>query len=126
MVTALIKLIFMGSMRCPHAHARSRRRQPHDGPEGPRGLATAPAVAHDPGRAARAPQDTTFLAATAKGLGVTLKHFARNLFLPLRSAKARAKAGAPVDEQLAATRSRPSSTPRRRSRTRSASAACTA
>ena len=43
--------------------------------------------------------DTTFLAATAKGLGITLKHFARNLFLPLRKADARSKAGAPVDER---------------------------
>jgi len=41
--------------------------------------------------------DTTFLTATAKGLGITLKHFARNLFLPLRKAEARAKAGAPTD-----------------------------
>jgi len=45
-----------------------------------------------------APQDASFLAATAKGLGITLKHFARNLFLPLRSAKSRARAGAPDDE----------------------------
>jgi NADH-quinone oxidoreductase subunit I len=44
------------------------------------------------------PQDASFLAASAKGLGVTLKHFARNLFLPLRKASARAKLGAPVDE----------------------------
>src|SRR3954469_18841211 len=43
-------------------------------------------------------QDTTFLVATAKGLGITLKHFARNLFLPLRKATARSKAGAPTDE----------------------------
>src|SRR3954471_21202911 len=43
------------------------------------------------------PQDTTFLSATAKGLGITLKHFARNLFLPLRKAEARSKAGAPTD-----------------------------
>jgi len=43
-------------------------------------------------------EDTTFLAATAKGLGITIKHFARNLFLPLRSAASRSKAGAPVDE----------------------------
>src|SRR5690242_18877019 len=42
-------------------------------------------------------EDSTFLAATAKGLGVTLKHFARNLFRPLRPAAARAKAGAPTD-----------------------------
>src|SRR3954453_539313 len=44
------------------------------------------------------PHETTFLAATAKGGWITLKHFARNFFLPLRSAKSRAKAGAPVDE----------------------------
>lgn len=43
-------------------------------------------------------EDTSYLAASAKGFGVTLKHFARNLFLPLRKASARAKAGAPVDE----------------------------
>jgi len=45
------------------------------------------------------PHDATFLAATAKGLGITIKHFARNLFLPLRSAAARAKAGAPADNK---------------------------
>jgi NADH-quinone oxidoreductase subunit I len=39
--------------------------------------------------------DSTFLAASAKGLGITLKHFARNLFLPMRNAAARSKAGAP-------------------------------
>jgi NADH-quinone oxidoreductase subunit I len=42
---------------------------------------------------------TRLLAATAKGLGITLKHFARNFFLPLRNKDARAKAGAPVDEK---------------------------
>ena len=45
------------------------------------------------------PQDASFLAASAKGFGVTLKHFARNFFLPLRKASARVKAGAPVDEK---------------------------
>jgi NADH-quinone oxidoreductase subunit I len=45
------------------------------------------------------PVETTFLAASAKGLGITLKHFARNLFLPLRKKEARAKAGAPLDEK---------------------------
>lgn len=45
------------------------------------------------------PADASFLAASAKGFGITLKHFARNLFLPLRKATARAKAGAPVDEK---------------------------
>jgi NADH-quinone oxidoreductase subunit I len=44
------------------------------------------------------PEETSFLAATAKGLGITIKHFARNLFLPLRNAAARSKAGAPADE----------------------------
>lgn len=44
-------------------------------------------------------EDTSFLSASAKGFGVTLKHFARNLFLPLRKASSRAKAGAPVDEK---------------------------
>jgi NADH-quinone oxidoreductase subunit I len=43
--------------------------------------------------------ETTFLAATVKGLGITLKHFARNLFLPMRKAAARSKAGAPLDER---------------------------
>ena len=45
-------------------------------------------------------QDTTFLAATAKGLGITLKHFAKNLFLPLKSLKGRNKAGAPTEEKM--------------------------
>ena len=44
-------------------------------------------------------EDASFLAAGAKGLGITLKHFARNFFLPMRRASARAKAGAPVDEK---------------------------
>ena len=43
-------------------------------------------------------EDTTFLAATAKGLGVTLKHFARNLFLPMKKLADRNAPGAPVDE----------------------------
>ena len=43
-------------------------------------------------------QDTTFLAATVKGLGITIKHFARNLFLPMRKAQVRSKAGAPTDD----------------------------
>ena len=46
------------------------------------------------------PQDTSFLAASAKGLGITLKHFAKNLFLPLKSLKSRNKAGAPPEEKL--------------------------
>jgi NADH-quinone oxidoreductase subunit I len=41
---------------------------------------------------------SSFLAATAKGLGITLKHFARNLFLPMRKASERSKAGAPTDD----------------------------
>jgi len=43
--------------------------------------------------------DVTFLAATAKGLGITLKHFARNFFLPLKKLKDRNMAGAPVDDK---------------------------
>lgn len=43
-------------------------------------------------------QDTTFLAAGAKGFGITLKHFAKNLFLPIRKKEARAKAGAPTND----------------------------
>src|SRR5690606_35668392 len=45
------------------------------------------------------PQDVDFLAASTKAVGITLKHFARNLFLPLRKASVRAKPGAPVDEK---------------------------
>ena len=46
------------------------------------------------------PADTSFLAATAKGLGITLKHFAKNLFLPMRKVQSRTRAGAPLDEKL--------------------------
>jgi NADH-quinone oxidoreductase subunit I len=45
------------------------------------------------------PGDTSFLAAGAKGMGITLKHFARNLFLPLRKKEARAAAGAPAEDK---------------------------
>lgn len=44
------------------------------------------------------PQDASFLMATAKGLGITLKHFARNLFLPLKKLSQRSMAGAPVEQ----------------------------
>jgi NADH-quinone oxidoreductase subunit I len=40
-------------------------------------------------------EDSSFLAAGAKGFGITLKHFARNLFLPLKKLSTRARAGAP-------------------------------
>lgn len=43
-------------------------------------------------------QDATFLAAGAKGFGITLKHFAKNLFLPLRKKDLRAKPGAPAGD----------------------------
>jgi NADH-quinone oxidoreductase subunit I len=46
------------------------------------------------------PHDTSFLAASAKGLGITLKHFAKNLFLPLKSLKARKAPGAPQEEKF--------------------------
>jgi NADH-quinone oxidoreductase subunit I len=44
------------------------------------------------------PEDVSFLAATAAGLGITLKHFARNLFLPLKKLADRNKPGAPDDQ----------------------------
>jgi NADH-quinone oxidoreductase subunit I len=44
--------------------------------------------------------DVSYLSATAKGLGVTLKHFARNFFLPGKSKKARTQAGAPPEEKF--------------------------
>jgi NADH-quinone oxidoreductase subunit I len=45
------------------------------------------------------PQDPTFLSATAKGLGITLKHFAKNFFLPRRKAADLGKGGAPVEQK---------------------------
>jgi NADH-quinone oxidoreductase subunit I len=45
-------------------------------------------------------QDTTFLAATAKGLGITLKHFAKNLFLPLKKLSVRNAPGAPPETKF--------------------------
>src|SRR5215213_6650840 len=75
----------------------------HDDHEGPKVLAQ---TTSSHGKVMRTiqvvrpePHDATFIAATAKGFGITLKHFARNLFLPLRKASSRAKAGAPVDEK---------------------------
>jgi len=46
-----------------------------------------------------APQETSFLAATAKGLGITLKHFAKNFFLPRRKAVDLGKGGAPPEKK---------------------------
>ena len=45
-----------------------------------------------------APQDVSFLAATSQGLAITLNHFAKNFFTPLRKAAARSKAGAPTEK----------------------------
>jgi len=45
------------------------------------------------------PEDASFVAATTKGLGITLKHFARNLFLPLKKLTERAKPGAPDEDK---------------------------
>jgi NADH-quinone oxidoreductase subunit I len=42
-----------------------------------------------------APEDTSLLAATAKGLGITLKHFAKNFFGLRRKAADLGKGGAP-------------------------------
>jgi NADH-quinone oxidoreductase subunit I len=76
----------------------------HEAPhEGPKVVATTASSAGKRIRtiqvARPSPRDTSFLLATAKGMGVTLRHFARNFFTPLRSAKARAQAGAPVEER---------------------------
>jgi NADH-quinone oxidoreductase subunit I len=46
-----------------------------------------------------APEEVSFLAATTKGLGITLKHFARNLFLPMKKLADRRRPGAPPDDQ---------------------------
>lgn len=45
------------------------------------------------------PGEASFLAPAVAGLAITLKHFARNLFLPLRSAETRAKSGAPTAQK---------------------------
>ncbi|MFT3693360.1 MAG: NADH-quinone oxidoreductase subunit I [Kofleriaceae bacterium] len=45
-------------------------------------------------------QDTSFLAAGAKGFSITLKHFAKNLFAPLRKKEDRARSGAPTDHTI--------------------------
>ena len=73
----------------------------HDVPEGPRVLSVS-----DRNPRVRTiqvvrpePQDTSFLAAGSKGFAITLKHFARNLFLPLKKLTNRNMAGAPVDEK---------------------------
>src|SRR5262245_60918929 len=46
------------------------------------------------------PEDVSFLAATAKGLGITLKHFAKNFFLPRKAASVLGKGGAPPDVKM--------------------------
>ncbi|HUJ61533.1 MAG TPA: NADH-quinone oxidoreductase subunit I [Kofleriaceae bacterium] len=71
----------------------------HDAHAGPKVLATRGKV-RTIAVVRPTPHETSFLAAGAKGLGITIKHFARNLFLPMRNAAARAKAGAPVDQRL--------------------------
>ena len=71
-------------------------------PAGPKIVATATSSGGKVVRSVQVyrpvPADTSFLAASAKGFAVTLKHFARNLFLPLRNKDARAKAGAPTND----------------------------
>mgnify|MGYP001765505529 CR=1 FL=1 len=44
--------------------------------------------------------DASFLAATATGLGITIKHFAKNLFLPRRRPEDLGKGGAPAEAKL--------------------------
>src|SRR4051812_16886592 len=75
----------------------------HDEDEGPKVLAEATSKHGKVMRTIQvvrpAPEDANYLAASSKGFAITLKHFARNLFMPLRKASARAKAGAPVDDK---------------------------
>lgn len=70
----------------------------HDTHEGPKVLATTTSKLGKVMRTVQVvrpePHDASFLAASSKGFAITLKHFARNLFLPLRALGARAKAGA--------------------------------
>lgn len=74
-----------------------------DDHEGPKVLATATSKHGKVMRTIQVvrpePHDASFLAASAKGFGITLKHFAKNLFLPLRALGSRAKPGAPKDEK---------------------------
>jgi NADH-quinone oxidoreductase subunit I len=73
----------------------------HDESEGPKVLAVSDKSPHVRTIQVRrpVPQDTSFLAATAKGLGITLKHFAKNFFLPRRKAADLGKGGAPAEQR---------------------------
>ena len=77
--------------------------EPTDGPAASGGKIIAVGDRHPKVRTIQVvrpePRDVSFLAATAKGVGITLKHFARNFFLPMKKAKDRAAAGAPFDEK---------------------------
>jgi len=44
-------------------------------------------------------RDANYVAASMKGIGITLKHFARNFFLPLKKVAERSRSGAPVEEK---------------------------
>lgn len=83
-------------MASAHDHAD------HDASEGPVVLAVSDR--HPRSRTIRvvrpAPHDTTYIAATTKGLGITLKHFAKNLFLPLKKLTSRNAPGAPPAERF--------------------------
>src|SRR5437763_1436206 len=83
-------------------HDRSTSATPEP-TEGPKVLATVSSTSGKQVRTIQVvrpePHDTSFLAATAKGFAVTVKHFARNLFTKNRSAKGRARAGAPIEER---------------------------
>ena len=76
----------------------------HDESEGPKVLAETKSKHGKVVRTLQvvrpAPEDASFLAASAKGFSITLKHFAKNLFLPLKKVAARTKAGAPVEQKF--------------------------
>jgi NADH-quinone oxidoreductase subunit I len=90
-------------MSAAHHDDSSSTRSHPDEHEGPKVLATTTSskgkVRNTIQVVRPEPQDASFLAASAKGIGITLKHFAKNLFLPLRKLDSRRKAGAPPDEK---------------------------
>ena len=75
-----------------------------EGHEGPKVLAEVTSSAGKKVRTLQVvrptPQDASFLAASAKGFGVTLKHFAKNLFTPMRKLASRARPGAPEGKPM--------------------------
>jgi NADH-quinone oxidoreductase subunit I len=70
-----------------------------EAPEGPKVISVADRHPHSRTIQVVRPmaEDVSYLAATAKGIGITLKHFARNFFLPMKKKAERIAPGAPTD-----------------------------